>query len=162
MPAQKHIIGVISDTHGWLDKAVIGHFHGVEHILHAGDVGDLHVPDQLKGIAPVTAVSGNVDEEIDSRLLRAEETPCLFGTKIFMTHILGNPERLPPDLQGKISQINPALVVFGHTHQPYVKKIGGVLFLNPGSAGRKRFSLPRCIGILVVENGEVEATILEI
>ena len=162
MHHRKHLIGVISDTHGWVDPTVAGHFKGVDHILHAGDIGNLAVLSQLKGIAPMTAVRGNIDEGIGSTALNVEENFSLFGIAFFMIHILGNPERLPQSLRMKVNQLAPAVVIFGHTHQSYLRKLGGVLYLNPGSAGPKRFSLPRSIGLLAVADGEVEANIIMI
>lgn len=162
MRKNRHLIGVISDTHSWYDSAVEVHFKGVDHILHAGDIGDMRVLSQLRGIAPVTAVRGNIDEGIDPTPLNLEEKVRLFGIGIFMTHILGNPERLPHGLQLKVKQLSPDVVIFGHTHQSYLRNQEGVVYFNPGSAGPRRFSFPRSIGMLYVTEGKVEGKIIEI
>ena len=162
MHDNRQLIGVISDTHGWYDPTVEAHFKHVDHILHAGDIGDMRVLYQLKEIAPVTAVRGNVDEGIHPPPLNLEVNLCLFGIHIFMTHILGNPEQLPIDLRMKLKRHTPAVVIFGHTHQSYLGKLEGVLYFNPGSAGPRRFSLPRSVGLLAVADGEVEAKIISI
>lgn len=159
---KRHRIGVISDTHSYYDSAVEVHFKGVDHILHAGDIGDMKVMYQLREIAPVTAVRGNIDEGTHVTPLKLEEDLRLFGVAIFMTHILGNPQRMPHELQSKIRQHSPDVVIFGHTHQSYVGNREGVLYFNPGSAGPRRFSLPRSIGLLEMTKGKLEAKIIKI
>jgi len=162
MRPNRHRIGVISDTHSWYDPEVDAHFKGVDHILHAGDVGDMRVLSQLRKIAPVTAVSGNIDEGTHTTPLNSEENVRLYGVRIFMIHILGSPQRLAYELELKVKQLTPDVVIFGHTHQSYLGNREGVIYFNPGSAGPKRFSLPRSIGLLDVTKGKVEATIIEI
>ena len=162
MRHDRGLIGVISDTHSWYDPAVEAQFKGVDHILHAGDIGDMRVLSHLREIAPVTAVRGNIDEGIHATPLNLEEKVRLFGVEVFMTHILGNPERLSHELQLKIKQHTPNVVIFGHTHQSYLGNREGVLYFNPGSAGPKRFSLPRSIGLLEVTMGKVKAKIIRI
>lgn len=148
------LIGIISDTHGQFDPKIPGMFKGVSHILHAGDIGDLRVLQQLERIAPVTAVSGNVDEGNVPPGVDEEKTIQLCGLRIFMIHILGNPQRLTRALQQKIDRVQPDVVVFGHSHEPLIEKYGKVLYFNPGSAGPRRFSLPRSLGLLRAQNGE--------
>jgi putative phosphoesterase len=162
MRKNRHRIGVISDTHSWFDAAIEIHFKSVEYILHAGDIGDMKVLYQLREIAPVIAVRGNIDEGMNHTPLDLEQRVRLFGIGIFMTHILGNPERLPHGIQLKVKQLSPDVVIFGHTHQSYLGNREGVLYFNPGSAGPRRFSLPRSIGMLYVTEGKVEAKIIEI
>ncbi|MCI0419681.1 MAG: metallophosphatase family protein [Acidobacteria bacterium] len=148
------IIGVISDTHGRFDPKIPGLFKAVSHVLHAGDIGDLRVLEQLGRLAPVTAVSGNIDEGNVPPGLEAEKTVLLCGVRIFMIHILGNPQQLSRALQQKIERVQPDVVVFGHSHKPLLEKQGSVLYFNPGSAGPKRFALPRSVGLLRVQQGE--------
>ena len=162
MRNNRHLIGVISDTHSWYDSAVEAHFKDVDHILHAGDIGDMRVLHRLREIAPVTAVRGNIDEGTHATSLNLEENVRLLDVKIFMTHILGNPERLPHELQLRVKQLTPDVVIFGHTHQSYLGNREGVLYFNPGSAGPKRFSLPRSIGLLDVTKGKLQAKIIKI
>jgi len=162
MHQNKQLIGVISDTHGWYDPVIEAHFKDVNHILHAGDVGNARVLYRLMELAPVTAVRGNVDEGIHSMPLNPEVSICLFDIHLFMIHILGNPERLPANLQMKVKRLTPSVVIFGHTHQSYLRKLEGILYFNPGSAGPSRFSFPRSIGLLTIMNREVEAKVIEI
>jgi uncharacterized protein len=147
------LIGVISDTHGQFDPKIPGVFKGVSHILHAGDIGGLRVLHQLEQIAPVTAVLGNVDEGNAPPGVDAEKTLQLCGLRIFMIHILGDPQRLARALQQRVDHVQPDVVVFGHSHKPLIAKHGRVLYFNPGSAGPKRFSLPRSLGLLRVQKG---------
>lgn len=162
MRHNQSLIGVISDTHSWYDPVVKEHFKGVDHILHAGDIGDIKVLYRLREIAPVTAVRGNIDGELHPTPLKLEEKVRLFGIDIFMTHILGNPEHLSHKLQLKVKKFTPDVVIFGHTHQCYLGSREGVLYFNPGSAGPRRFSLPRSIGLLEVAMGKVEGRIIKI
>ena len=148
------LIGVISDTHGQFDPKISSVFKGVSHILHAGDIGGLRVLHQLEQIAPVTAVSGNVDEGNVPPGVDAEKTLRLCGLRIFMIHILGDPQRLARRLQQRVDLVQPDVVVFGHSHKPLIEKHGRVLYFNPGSAGPKRFSLPRSLGLLRVQQGK--------
>ncbi len=154
---QTHTIGVISDTHGLFDSKIPIVFAAVDHILHAGDIGDLKIYHQLQKLAPVTAVSGNVDEGCLPPGFESQCTAELYAVRIFMVHILGNPHRLKPAVRDQISRAEPDVVIFGHSHQPFRQRIGSVLFFNPGSAGPKRFSLPRSAGLLRIEDGRVEA-----
>lgn len=156
----QELIGVISDTHGQFDLKIPSVFKGVSHILHAGDIGDLRVLHQLEQIAPVTAVSGNVDEGNVPPGVDAEKTLQLCGLRIFMIHILGDPQRLARAVQQRIDHVQPDVVVFGHSHKPLIEKHGGVLYFNPGSAGPKRFSLPRSVGLLRSQNGEPQGEII--
>ena len=142
-------IGVIADTHGLFDPAVRRHFKGVDHILHAGDIGDQSVIDQLEQIAPVTAVSGNVDDDEQSGF-PSEAVIELAGRRIAIRHILYKGGKLTKDGRAFLEREQPDLCVFGHTHQPKVEWFGKTMLFNPGSAGPKRFTLPRCLGILVL------------
>jgi putative phosphoesterase len=154
---QTYTIGVISDTHGLFDSKIPVLFAGVDHILHAGDIGNLQVYQQLQRLAPVTAICGNVDEGRLPPSFEPQRTIELYGLRIFMIHILGNPRRLKSPMRDQISQVQPEVVIFGHSHEPFLQRIGSILFFNPGSAGPKRFSLPRSAGLLQIENGKVEA-----
>ncbi|MEW6303720.1 MAG: metallophosphoesterase family protein [Verrucomicrobiota bacterium] len=137
-------IGVISDTHGYLDPKVHDLFAGVEHILHGGDIGFASIILELEQIAPVTAVLGNNDYGMT---FRETEVIELAGKKILVHHIV-HPQRPAEAIQGRIERAKPDVVVFGHTHQPFNEVIGGCLFLNPGYAGKPRFKLERSVAIL--------------
>ena len=149
-------IGVISDTHGLFDRSITRHFAGVEHILHAGDIGPGDVLAQLARIAPVTAVSGNVDG-FEASGIPIEQLVELAGYRIAIYHRLYEGGRPTREGMDRLARIRPALCVYGHTHQPKAEWRDGVLLFNPGSAGPKRFRLPRAVGMLLFQNGSIEA-----
>jgi uncharacterized protein len=129
------MIGVISDTHGLLRPEALSALHGASHILHAGDVGDITILDALRAIAPVTAIRGNIDTHGPTALLPATEAVEFDGCLIYMLHSLA-------DLDLKPEAAGIAVVISGHSHKPSVQSRNGVLYLNPGSAGPRRFQLP--------------------
>ena len=138
-------IGVISDTHNFLEPKVARLFAGVEHILHAGDVGSQSIILGLEEIAPTTAVSGNTD---DPRMnYRVTEVVSL-ATRKFLLHHIVNPHALAEDLQERIQREQPDVVVFGHTHQQFSATVDGRLYFNPGYAGKSRFGMERSVAIL--------------
>ena len=137
-------IGVISDTHSYFDPKVPQLLAGVDHILHAGDVGAAHVTFHLEQIAPVTAVLGNTDQFLS---LKETEAVELSGRKFLLRHIV-EPRALTDDLKTRIAAERPDVVVFGHTHKRFCQIIGGVLYFNPGYAGQQRFELERSVAIL--------------
>ena len=137
-------LGLISDTHGFFDPRIPKLFSGVDYILHAGDIGSPYVLHELEGIAPVTAVLGNVDDALPG--IRETEYVELEGMRCLIHHVL-NPDLPDPKLQPRIHLKRPHLILYGHTHKPYADQQGELLFLNPGYAGRQRFKLPRTIAI---------------
>ena len=148
------LIGVIADTHGLYDPAIRRHFRHVVHILHAGDIGKRSVIEQLEEIAPVTAVSGNVDDG-EQRAFPSEAMIELAGRRIAIRHILYEGGKLTKDGRAFLDRERPDICVFGHTHQPKIEWFGKTLLFNPGSAGPKRFSLPRGIGLLTIQKEKV-------
>ena len=152
-------IGVIADTHGLFDPAIRQHFQGVDHILHAGDIGDQSVIEQLRQIAPVTAVSGNVDD-IRQGGFPSETVIELAGRRIAIRHILYKNGKMTKEGRTYLEREQPAVCIFGHTHQPKTEWFGKALLFNPGSAGPKRFKLPRGLGILTIEGGHIEHTLI--
>jgi putative phosphoesterase len=148
-------IGIISDTHGIFDRAIIRHFAGVEHILHAGDIGRREVIEQLKQIAPVTVVSGNVDG-FEASGFPVEQIITLAGYRIALCHRLYEKGRLTRDGASFLERTNPDICIYGHTHQPRAEWRKRVLLFNPGSAGPKRFHLPRAIGLLLLHLATIE------
>jgi len=147
-------VGVISDTHGLLDHKVARLFAGVDHILHAGDIGTESVLRELEMIAPVTAVSGNCDCGLGAGEIAVVE----LGTfKFVLRHIFeaGSPGA---EMRALIHQEKPHAIVFGHTHIPCCERKGDLLLFNPGYAGRQRFKLPRSIGILRCDDLGISAT----
>ncbi len=137
-------LGIISDTHDFLDPRIAEIFSGVEHILHGGDVGSHTLLLELEAIAPVTAVLGNTDGGLSLNLTEVAK----IGGRKFLVHHIVNPHALTEQLKVRIARERPEVVVFGHTHKPFNKLIGGVLFLNPGYAGKQRFALERSVAIL--------------
>lgn len=138
-------IGVISDTHGFLDPRVRELFKGVDHILHGGDVGFNSLLLDLEDIAPVTAVLGNTDT--DDGVLRLTEIVSLADRKFLLHHIV-NPRAPGDPLQRNIARERPDVIVFGHTHRPFNETVGGILYFNPGYAGKPKFGLDRSVAIL--------------
>jgi putative phosphoesterase len=148
-------IGVISDTHGLFDRAILRHFAGVEHILHAGDIGNRTVILQLEEIAPVTVVSGNVDG-FEASGFPVEQMIELAGHGIALYHRVYEKGKMTQDGASFLARMAPRICVYGHTHQPKAQWENGVLLFNPGSAGPKRFHLPRSIGLLRIHNETIE------
>lgn len=140
-----HRIGVISDTHDFFDPKVLQLFKGVEHILHAGDIGRPRILLQLEEMAPVTAVAGNTDDP--GFHYRETELVLLAGCRFLIHHIV-QPHALSDALQQRLAREKPDVVVFGHTHKPFHQTIDGVLFFNPGYAGKSRFGMERTLAIL--------------
>ena len=128
-------IGVISDTHGLLRPEALDALAGVEHIIHAGDIGSPEIVPRLGEIAPVTAIRGNVDMQPWAQAFPASDVVTLADRMIYVIHDVGDLD-LDPTAAGI------AVVVSGHSHQPKVESRGGVVYLNPGSAGPRRFKLP--------------------
>jgi uncharacterized protein len=146
-------IGVISDTHGFLDPRILKLFDGVDHILHGGDVGSPTVLLELENIAPVTAVLGNVDLGMPLKLMEVVE----LGGRKFLLHHIVEPRNLGHNLTETINRARPDVVVFGHTHKPFSETIGRVLFFNPGYTGSQRFNLPRSAALMFIEDGKLRA-----
>lgn len=128
-------VGVISDTHGLLRPEATAALTGAESIVHAGDVGGPGIVEALEAIAPVIVVRGNVDGDRWGRRLPSTQMVELAGHMIYVLHDLAELD-LDPAAAGI------AVVIYGHSHQPEVRERDGVLYLNPGSAGPRRFHLP--------------------
>ncbi len=148
-------IGVISDTHGLLRKEAVAALQGVEHILHAGDVGDFGILDTLKSIAPVTAIRGNVDIHGDCGRLPATEMVELGGKSFYLVHSVH-------DLDVSAEAAGIACVVSGHTHKPEIVERRGVVYLNPGSIGPRRFSLPVSMAYVTIDGATMRTELLEL
>jgi hypothetical protein len=159
IPAFRMKIGVISDTHNFLDPQIPELFTGVSHILHAGDIGLPWVLTQLGFLAPVTAVGGNTDDPA----LRHDETKItgLAGRKFLIHHIV-NPAAPAEKLRQLIAHERPDVVVFGHTHKRFCETIGSVLYLNPGYAGKPKPGLERSAAILHCIGKEIRAEYFEL
>ncbi|HSY20201.1 MAG TPA: metallophosphoesterase family protein [Candidatus Acidoferrales bacterium] len=140
-------IGVISDTHGHLDPRVEKIFAGVDHILHAGDIGFASIILELEMIAPVTAVLGNCDTDIDYRLTETVE----LARKKFLVHHIVNPRDLSETAANRITKDKPDVVVFGHTHKRFAETLNGILYFNPGYSGKPKHGSDRSVAILHLE-----------
>ena len=146
-------IGVISDTHGLLRPEAVAALEGCDRIIHAGDVGSADVLQQLRRLAPVVAVRGNVDKGRWANALPWEAVVELDGHSIHVIHILADLDLQPAP--GGVSA-----VVFGHSHQPSIEDRDGVLFLNPGSAGPRRFKSPVSVARMSVIDGRLTAQLI--
>ncbi|RAL25315.1 hypothetical protein DL240_03640 [Lujinxingia litoralis] len=144
-------IGLVSDTHGWLDEHVLEVFKNVEHIVHAGDVGTMAVIAQLERVAPVTVVRGNIDGG-ELRFFPLEAQIQLGATTIAALHIAGSPKRPRAAARELIARLRPDVLVVGHSHIPVVGRVGGTLWINPGAAGRVGFHSERYAAILHIES----------
>ncbi len=147
------LIGVISDTHGYVDPRLEAAFAGVDAIVHAGDVGSTEVLDALRQIAPLHAVYGNNDERLGGLGLRLHEDFALAGVPFHLVH------QLPHARPARATRV----VVFGHSHRTLIEHRDGVLYLNPGAAGRVGFHRLQTVALLNADAGNVsEARIVEL
>ena len=148
-------IGLISDTHGLLRPQALAWLDGSDHILHAGDIGDPAILAALARIAPLHAVRGNNDQGDWARAL-PEMAEVVFGrVRVCVLHDLAALASHAPSMPAEV-------VVSGHSHRPSVERRGGVLYVNPGSAGRRRFRLPIALGELLIDGDDVSARIVEL
>jgi len=146
-------IGVISDTHGLLRPEAVEALRGSDYIIHAGDVGDPRILDRLRHIAPLTAVSGNIDREAWARELPETDILSVEGLEIYLLHDI-------QDLDLKPEAAGFSAVIYGHSHVPQQERRNGVLYLNPGSAGPRRFRLPVTVARLRVRDHQLDAEIV--
>jgi putative phosphoesterase len=148
-------VGLISDTHGLLRPQAVSFLHGCQHVIHGGDIGGQDVLDELRALAPVTAVRGNNDR--DAWALAVPETELIqFGEVfVYVLHDLGQLD-IDPQAAGV------GVVVSGHSHRPLVEEREGVLYVNPGSAGPRRFKLPIAVAELVITGQSICARIVEL
>ncbi len=146
-------IGVISDTHGLLRPEAIKELEGVSQIIHAGDVGSPEILDTLRSLAPVTAVRGNIDRESWAKALPVYEVLDIDGISIYVIHNIQEMD-LNPEKSGF------RVVISGHSHHPSIEEHSGVYYLNPGSAGPRRFRLPVCLAKLSIRDGQIEPRLI--
>jgi uncharacterized protein len=155
--SERHVIGLISDTHGLVRPGVHGALSGVQLILHAGDVGD-GVLAELETIAPVMAVFGNTDRPGDPRLAHSRDL-VIGGLSVHVSHghELGSPKA------EKLALAYPAdVIVYGHTHKQQIINVGAQLVINPGAAGARRFNLMPSVALLTISSGTASAEIIEL
>jgi hypothetical protein len=141
-------IGLVSDTHNLLRPEVLAFLRGSDHIVHAGDICGEAVLAALRELAPLTVVRGNNDRGAWAETLPERVTVELAGVRVHVIHDLKDLRAPPSDVR---------VVVCGHSHKPTVEERSGVLYVNPGSAGPRRFKLPIAAGELRVEGGRVTA-----
>lgn len=153
--AAEHHVGIISDTHGLVRRAALDALAGVELILHAGDVGGRPVLDALAGIAPVVAVRGNNDRDAWGAQLPVREVTRIGIVSVLMLHDLKEIDLSPAAAGHRV-------VISGHSHKPSIEERGGVLYVNPGSAGPRRFRLPVTVARLSVGGAAVGARVIEL
>ncbi len=146
---------MISDTHGLMRPEALAALTGVDYILHAGDVGSYAILLRLREIAPTTAIRGNVDTHGECALLPATEAVELGGVWFYLVHSVHDLD-IDPVAGGF------GVVVSGHSHQPEVETRRGVVYLNPGSAGPRRFKLPVTVALVRIEDGVVTPEIVRI
>ena len=149
------MIGVISDTHGLLRPEALKALRGSQHIIHAGDVGEPGILKELSAAAPLTVVRGNVDKGAWALKLPETEDLEVGGVSIYVLHDLAQ-------LDLKPRSAGFAAVVSGHSHVPKQETRDGVLYLNPGSAGPRRFKLPVSLGRLIVEHRKVRGELINL
>jgi uncharacterized protein len=151
----EHLVGVISDTHGLVRPQALEALRGSELIVHAGDIGAAAVLEALAAIAPVTAIRGNNDRDAWARDLPLTAAVDAHGSWLYLVHDVHDLD-LDPRAAGF------AAVISGHSHQPAVSEKNGTLFVNPGSAGPRRFKLPIAVARLYVSADRVRAEIVEL
>ena len=146
-------VGVISDTHGLLRPEALELLRGCDHILHAGDLGKAEILDTLRALAPTTAIRGNIDQEGICAELPVTEAVELSGILFYMVHSIA-------DLDLNPAAAGVGVLVSGHSHQPKQYTENGILYLNPGSAGPRRFKLPVTLAHVEVNSFGVTARIV--
>jgi putative phosphoesterase len=142
-------IGLISDTHGLLRPEALDFLAGSDHIIHGGDIGNPDILERLAAIAPLTVVRGNNDTAAWAKTIPVTARLEVGGISIFAIHDIKE-----LDIDPRAAGVR--VVVSGHSHRPASVERDGVLYVNPGSAGRRRFSLPIAAGELLLEDGQVE------
>jgi uncharacterized protein len=147
------VVAIISDTHGILRKEAISSIMGCDFIIHAGDVGSPEVIEELKFMAKVLAVRGNVDREEWANLLPSSETVSIGDKKIHVLHDIKMLDVKPEDLGIHV-------VISGHSHKPSEEIKGGVIYLNPGSIGPRRFKLPIAMAKLIIEDSKISTSFI--
>ena len=148
-------IGVISDTHGLLRPEALASLASAQHILHAGDIGNIEILDALRQIAPVTAIRGNIDTTGPCTRFPTTELATLGGHSFYLVHSIAD-----LDISPKAAGVSA--VISGHSHKPSQETRNGVLYLNPGSAGPRRFDLPVTVALINITESGLTATIVPI
>lgn len=149
------IIGLISDTHGLLREEVIQNLKGCDLIIHAGDIGKYEVIDRLRQIAPLEVVLGNCDRNIEEKSISTESIVQIGDLKLYIIHDIS---KLNIDLQ----QEKISFVVYGHSHKRNIYTENGIIYINPGSVGPKRFKLPTTMAKLYIDEELIDEKFLKL
>jgi putative phosphoesterase len=152
---QPFLLGVISDTHGLLRPEALTALAPAQHILHAGDVGNIEILEALSAIAPVTAIRGNVDIHGPCAELPETEIVEVDGRLFYLVHSIR-------DLDVSPTAMGIAAVISGHSHNPSIETRNNVLYLNPGSAGPRRFQLPVTVALIAITPTNLDPKIIPI
>ena len=152
------VIGLISDTHNLLRPEAVAALRGAELILHAGDVGTSRILDDLRKLAPVQAVYGNVDDPADPHLSKVLNLEAA-GVRIHVSH---GHEFGSPTPAVLLKSYDADIIVYGHTHRPLIHRLGSRLVVNPGAAGPRRFDIQPSVGLMTIEGGKVDVRIVEL
>jgi len=148
-------VGVISDTHGLLRPEALAFLAGADHIVHGGDIGGADVLATLARIAPVTAVRGNNDHGAWAAAIPESAEVAIGGVALYVVHDVAELRHAPPPARCRV-------VVSGHSHKPGIVERDGLLYVNPGSAGPRRFRLPIAVAELAIDGADVRARIVEL
>jgi len=148
-------VGLISDTHGLVRKEVIAALTGCQHILHAGDIDEPEVLVKLRKLAPVTVVRGNNDRGAWAEAIPVYDVVEFGAVSVYIRH-----DQAELDVDPRAAGLR--VMMFGHSHKPLVENRDGVLFVNPGSAGPRRFKLPVAVGELLISGNRIDARIIEL
>ena len=153
-------VGVISDTHGYMDPRALDQLQGLDHILHAGDIGDERIIVELECLAAVTKARGNVDRDGPTSLYQLEQIFELEGRRFFLTHELKPPKADTDPALDRYLQLGIDVVVYGHSHIAYLREWGNILFFNPGAAGKRRFKVVPSVGVLSLSHTTIKGEII--
>jgi putative phosphoesterase len=150
-------VGILSDNHSDWPLHIAESLAGVDAIIHAGDIGPYRLVQDMEAIAPTTAVLGNTDGDMP---INESAVVMLDGKKFFVQHIV-DPHRLQASLRERLKRIEPDVVVFGHTHQPFCETLGGILFLNPGSVTQPRGDYRPSMVRLTIDHRKITPKFIE-
>ncbi len=151
-------IGLLSDTHSYLDPKILDHFADCDEVWHAGDVGDPAVLNTLEAYKPIRAVYGNIDDTVIRQRLPLNEAFTVAGLPVLITHIGGYPGRYTSRVRSLLDDLRPRLYICGHSHilKVMMDKQRGILHINPGACGRHGFHRMRTVVRFAIEGGRIE------
>lgn len=141
------VIGIISDTHGLLRQEVKENLNDCELIIHGGDIGKIHIIEQLNKIGKTEFVKGNCDKTIDISIVPESKIINIGGNKIYLIHDIGK-------IETDSEKENIDIIIYGHSHKSNISQKNGILYINPGSVGPRRFKLPTTMAKLIIEENK--------